>query len=43
VVFVDGAEGFREGGVNCGDDGEVVLVFVEVGFGGGDGVVEWVR
>ena len=43
MVFVDCfAEALGVGCVDCGDDGEVVLVFVEVGFGGGVGVVEGV-
>lgn len=44
-VAVDGFEEGEEGGVvgvDGGDDGEVVLEFVEVVFGGGDGVVEGV-
>ena len=41
VVLIDAAtEGFGVGGVNCRDDGEVVLVFVEVGGGGGEGVIQ---
>ena len=41
VVFVDSlAQGAGVGGVDCGDDGEVVLVFVEAVVGGGEGVVE---
>lgn len=42
VVFVYCAERFGVGGVDCGHDGEVVLVFVEVVGGGGVGVVEGV-
>ena len=40
VVLFDLAQGFGVGGVDGGDDGEVVLEFVEVIGGGGDGVVE---
>ena len=42
MVFVDGAEGADVGRVDGRDDGEVVLVFLEVGVGGGEGVVEGV-
>lgn len=42
--FVSFGDGFTErvgvGGVNCGDYGEVVLKFLEVGFGGRARVVE---
>lgn len=44
-VAVHGFEEGQEGGVvgvDCGDDGEVVLEFIEVVFGCGDGVVEGV-
>lgn len=40
VVLVDAAQGFGVGGVDGGNDGEVVLEFVEVAVGGGEGVVE---
>ena len=39
-VLVDFAQGFGVGGVDCGDHGEVVLVFVEVDCRRGVGVVE---
>ena len=39
-MFGDFAEGLEVGGVDCRDDGEVVLVFVEVLGGGGEGGVE---
>lgn len=42
MVLVDAAQGFGVGGVDGGDDGEVVLEFVEVAVGGGEGVVEGV-
>ena len=42
VVFGYFAEGAEVGGVDCRDDGEVVLVFVEVGFCCSEGVVEGV-
>ena len=38
-----GGVGRGGAGVDCGDDGEVVLVFVEVGGGGGVGSVEGVE
>lgn len=40
VVLVDVAEGLGVGGVDCGDHGEIVLVLVEVVFGGGVCVVQ---
>lgn len=39
VVFVDFGQLGDGGGVDCGDYGEVVLEFVEVGGGGCEGVV----
>lgn len=42
MVFVDVAEGFGIGGVDCWHDGEVVLVFVEGCLSDGEGVVEGV-
>ena len=38
-----GVQILRRVGVDCGDDGEVILVFVEVGWGGAAGVVEGVE
>jgi len=43
VLLEGGGEDGGVGRVDCGDDGEVVLEFEEVGWGRGDGVVEGVR
>ena len=43
MVFVDLAKRFRIGGVNCWNDREVVLIFVEIVLRESIGVVEWVR
>lgn len=40
AVFVDLAERFRIRGVDCWDDGKVVLIFVEVFVCGCDGLVK---
>ena len=42
MVFVDLAQCFRISGVDCRDDGEIVLVLVEVVWRESVGVVEWV-
>ncbi len=38
-----GVQVLRRVGIDCGDDGEVILEFVEVGWGGTAGVVEGVE
>ncbi len=45
IVWFVGGRRRRGGGagVDCGDDGEVVLEFVEMGVGGGVGAVEGVE